>query len=246
MGNCISEQLAMFLRAILLGASLGLVYDLLRVLRRLGGPVWGGLLDAAYCVVLGASVFLFTMAGDGELRLFILMGTAGGMVLFFCLLSRSLLPLWELWLQILLVPVRLAEGSWEKIREICKKLFSFLKSWYRGVFHEPLEGVEDMRRIQETKQQPKKKRKRPSSKLTLLILAILIIGIGVQLRGIYTQLEDARAQEALYAEQLAELQEANARLEEDIANSEDPERIEDIARDELGMVSQGEKIFRFQ
>ena len=39
LGNYISEQLAMFVRAILLGASLGLVYDLFRTLRRLGGRV---------------------------------------------------------------------------------------------------------------------------------------------------------------------------------------------------------------
>ena len=36
LGNYISEQLAMFLRAILLGGTLGLIYDLLRTLRRLG------------------------------------------------------------------------------------------------------------------------------------------------------------------------------------------------------------------
>ena len=46
-GYIISEQLAMFLRSIALGGALGLVYDLLRTLRRLGGRLWGGVLDAS-------------------------------------------------------------------------------------------------------------------------------------------------------------------------------------------------------
>ena len=55
----------------------------------------------------------------------------------------------------------------------------------------------------------------------------------------------ARAEEAVYAQRLAELRETNERLATDIANSDDPELIEEIARDELGMVEQGEKIIRF-
>ena len=86
LGNYISEQLAMFVRAILLGASLGLVYDLFRTLRRLGGRVWGGVLDGTYCVLAVCSLFLFVMAGDGEMRLFVPAGALGGAVLFFCLL----------------------------------------------------------------------------------------------------------------------------------------------------------------
>ena len=57
--------------------------------------------------------------------------------------------------------------------------------------------------------------------------------------------EAARAEEAVYAQRLAELRETNERLATDIANSDDPELIEEIARDELGMVEQGEKIIRF-
>lgn len=96
------------------------------------------------------------------------------------------------------------------------------------------------------KQPQKKKRRRASSKLTLLILAVLLIGIVVQLRAVRTQIEEAEAQQAAYTERLAQLKEENAKLAEDIANSGDPSLIEDIARNELGMVSEGEKVFRFQ
>ena len=52
----------MFVRSILLGGTLGLVYDLLRTLRRLGGKLWGGVLDALFCLLAVSSLFFFAMA----------------------------------------------------------------------------------------------------------------------------------------------------------------------------------------
>ena len=49
-GNYVSQQLLLFLRAIGLGLCLGLLYDLLGALRRLGGKLWGGVLDAFFCL----------------------------------------------------------------------------------------------------------------------------------------------------------------------------------------------------
>lgn len=124
MGNYISEQLAMFLRAILLGGSLGLVYDLFGAVRSLGGRIWGGLLDVLYCALAVSSLFLFVMAGGGEMRIFVLAGALGGAVLFFCLLSRPLRPLWAFWLEILLSPLRAAAG-------LVKKLLQFTRKWQK-------------------------------------------------------------------------------------------------------------------
>lgn len=91
----------------------------------------------------------------------------------------------------------------------------------------------------------KPKKKRPSSKLTGLILIALLFGIGVQLYHMYGQLQEAQAEEAVYAQRLEELQEANRRLEDAVENSGDPQLMEDKAREELGMVSPGEKILYF-
>ena len=96
MGVNISQQLMLFLRSVLLGGVLGLLYDLLRPFRRRGGVVWGGILDALYGITAVSGLFLFVMAGDGELRIFILMGVVGGAVLFFCLLSGSFTDAGEL------------------------------------------------------------------------------------------------------------------------------------------------------
>ena len=66
----ISRQLTSFLASGLLGAMLGLLYDLLRALRPAGSRGLS-LLDGLYCLAAFAAVFYFTMTvGDGELRLY--------------------------------------------------------------------------------------------------------------------------------------------------------------------------------
>lgn len=121
----ISEQLALFLRAVALGAAMGLVYDLLRTLRTLGGKLWGGMLDVLFCLTAAASLFLFVMAGDGEMRIFIVLGAAGGMLLFLCLAGPVLRPVWRFWLNLILLPVRLVGKFLKKCGRKTKKLFSF-------------------------------------------------------------------------------------------------------------------------
>lgn len=259
MGNYVSEQLALFLRSIALGAVLGLFYDLLSALRGLGGRFWGGLLDAVFCLTAACSVFLFVMAGDGELRIFIALGIAGGAVLFRCLLGSLLRPVWRFWLDLILFPVRLAKKFLKKCGRKGKKVFSFWQNWFTIKFtilrrrktSGEQEGDEEMsapsgRQAARPPQKAKKKpASRPGSRLTVLFLAALLLVIGVQIYRMFGQLQEARAQEADYARQLAELQETNRQLQEDLDNAGNLDLIEDIARDELGMVGDGEKIFRY-
>lgn len=91
----------------------------------------------------------------------------------------------------------------------------------------------------------RKQNKRPSGKLLVLILAILLLGLSLRLYHLFQELRDARAEELRYTTQLAELQETNKRLSDDIDNRDNLDLIEDIARDEMGMVAPGEKVFRF-
>ena len=260
MGNYVSEQLAVFLRAILLGAALGLVYDLLSALRRLGGKLWGGVLDALFCLASACSVFLFVMAGDGELRIFIALGIGGGAVLFRCLLGGVLRPVWRFWVDLALFPARLVKKFLQKCGRRGKKVFSFWRNWVTMKFTILLrrrklpgeqEGDEEMSAPSGTKaaRPPQKRKKKaaakPSSRLTVILLAVLLVGIGVQIYRMFGQLQEAHAQEAVYAQQLAELQEANRQLQEDLDNAGSLDLIEDIARDELGLVRDGEKIFRY-
>ena len=91
----------------------------------------------------------------------------------------------------------------------------------------------------------KTEKKRPSSRLTAIILVVLLLGVGIQLYNMFGQLQAARAEQEVYAQRLADLQETNDRLESDIARSGDPAFIENVARNQLGMVKPNEKIFHF-
>ena len=56
------------LLALLLGLGTGLLYDLLRPLRRAAGIAAAAGLDALFCLLTGTGIFLFAMgAGDGKL-----------------------------------------------------------------------------------------------------------------------------------------------------------------------------------
>ncbi len=89
----------------------------------------------------------------------------------------------------------------------------------------------------------KKKQKRACGFLTGVLLLVLLLGVGVQLYRMQDQLRTAQEEEAALAAQIAQVQKENQALEDDLAHAGDPELIEQIARDELGMVVQDEKVF---
>ena len=130
MGNEIPLQLAQFLRSILLGSTLALLYDLTRALSTPGGRIWELTLDVLLSIGAAVSLFLFIMAEEGELRLFILFGTLGGAVLFFSLFSGVLRPILGFWVELALTPLHLGDIFIKKLQFFCKKVFSFLGKWF--------------------------------------------------------------------------------------------------------------------
>lgn len=89
----------------------------------------------------------------------------------------------------------------------------------------------------------RRKPKRASGFLTGLLLLVLLLGIGVQLYRMQEKLRTARDEEADLTAQIAQVEQENAQLQEDLDRAGDPELIEEIAREELGMVAQDEKVF---
>ena len=87
------------------------------------------------------------------------------------------------------------------------------------------------------------RKRRPASKLTVMILAVLAIALSIQIIRMNGQIRAAQKEEAVVAQRLAEIQEVNRQLQDDLDNSSDPALIESIARDQLGMVREGEKVF---
>lgn len=79
--------------------------------------------------------------------------------------------------------------------------------------------------------------------LTKLVVLALLIATATSLLELNGRLQEANAQKDELTQQVAAQAQTNAELEDAIANSDDPERIADVARDRLGLVEPGEIIF---
>ena len=82
-----------------------------------------------------------------------------------------------------------------------------------------------------------------SSLLTKVIVLIVIVYATVTLVRLQSQTSQRRAEAAQIAAQVAELEQENADLQSSIDHLESEEGIIEVARDKLGMVSDGEIIF---
>ena len=86
------------------------------------------------------------------------------------------------------------------------------------------------------------KRVRPGL-LTTMVLLVLLAAIGWRLYTLREQVELAQAEKDRYARQVSELQRENEALTADIAEGATPEKMEEIARNELGLVRPDEYVF---
>ena len=75
------------------------------------------------------------------------------------------------------------------------------------------------------------------------MIVVLLAAMGWQLYDLQDQLQTARAEKEAYQQQVAEQQQKNDALAADIAEGPTAEKIEEIARNELGYVKPGEYVF---
>ena len=108
------EQLRLLLQSLLLGVGTGLLYDILRALRRhfSCGCAATAMLDAVFWIVLSAGVFEFGIVfAAGQPRLFVLAGAACGIALYLVLLSEAVLA-------VLGAVLRAAAYAWQTCRTL--------------------------------------------------------------------------------------------------------------------------------
>ena len=139
MENHISEQLSTLCAALLLGAWGAWLYDVLRAVRlhHRHCRAVTHLVDAAYAALWLLILLSFALhRGGGELRLYMLLGTAGGAAAYFLLLSRRLRPLWDFWAEtgtvfgaMLVYPLRCLIRLAKKMAAAAKKYFQFGKKY---------------------------------------------------------------------------------------------------------------------
>ncbi len=88
-----------------------------------------------------------------------------------------------------------------------------------------------------------KKEKKRASLLTVLVIFVLLALLGVELVHIRAQIDEAEtAQQELQAKLDAARQENDA-LSSALEKADDPEFLQELARDQLGYVTPGEKTF---
>jgi len=89
-----------------------------------------------------------------------------------------------------------------------------------------------------------KKQKRPrAGLLTKLAILVLVVALGWKLQDLHRQVQAAQAEKENYIMQVNEQQQINDALKADIAEGVTQEKIEEIAREELGLVTPGEYVF---
>lgn len=112
------EELLVFKDALLLGIAMVIVYDILRLFRRIlpHGIVWVSIEDILYWLVAGIMIFLLLYyRNDGEFRFYIVFGIAGGALFYYLLCGRFLF--------------RFLAGNIFKCKKRLKKIYKAVTIW---------------------------------------------------------------------------------------------------------------------
>ena len=82
-----------------------------------------------------------------------------------------------------------------------------------------------------------------ASIITKIIVFALVIFAGVTLVSIKSKTNDKTAENDALQQQINDMEVQNAELQYKVENSDDDDVLADVARDELGYVGPGEKVF---
>ncbi len=87
------------------------------------------------------------------------------------------------------------------------------------------------------------KPKRRAGVLAAMLVLVLLFLAGFQLLHMRARLASAQAEQAALAERVARQEQENRSLEAALDRAEDPEYLQQLARDQLGMVTPGQRDF---
>ena len=87
------------------------------------------------------------------------------------------------------------------------------------------------------------KEKKRTGAFTLIVIAVLLVLITAELFHMRERIEAAQTEQASLETQLAAQKQENASLEAALDKSDDLDYLQELARDELGYVTPGEKDF---
>ncbi len=219
---------------IVLGAAAGLLYDVFRAIRRRTGRIAAAALDFLFCAAVFSAFFLLGFAvSGGRHRAFYLLITALGGGLYFLSLSPLSLFLCS-------AAVNLMARGAAAVRVCVKKSGIFIKNVFSSVIKRYRIATHEHRQPGNTEEMQLKR----YTRIVILLLSLVVISYAVvRLASTQARIRDAEKTNSELSAQIAEREVSNAELEHYIENSSDDEVIAGIARDELGLVEPGEKVF---
>ena len=207
--------------------------------------------------LLGAGLlWLALVVGEGELRLYMVTGMLLGGVVWFCLLSPLLRPVWDFWVTALVETGRLLWSPFALLGRLIKKCAAAVKKYF-SFWQKCVTMRVDEWKSRSTQEKPPrqkggramaratthKKTKKRTSTLLMLVVAVLVVALGVQIVRVYGQLKTAQQEESVLSQQLTQQQQENDALRSDLAKKDDESFIKALARDLLGLAEEGERIF---
>ena len=89
----------------------------------------------------------------------------------------------------------------------------------------------------------RKKQKSNSSFLTVLVLVVLLAVVSLEVIHVYDQLDFARSEEQSLLQQSNQQKQENASIQSSLDRADDPDYIKELAKNALGLVEEGERIF---
>ena len=92
-------------------------------------------------------------------------------------------------------------------------------------------------------QASKRPQRARASLFTKVLILVLVAAMGWQLHRLQEQVSAAQAEKEVLAAQVQAQQQENDAVSADSAAGNSQEKMEEIARDELGLVSPGERVF---
>lgn len=87
------------------------------------------------------------------------------------------------------------------------------------------------------------RKKRRGTPITLVVLLVLLAVVSVELVRVYGQLDSRETEREDISQKLEEQKKENSSLEADLSKANDKEFIKGLAKDQLGLAEDGERIF---
>ena len=87
------------------------------------------------------------------------------------------------------------------------------------------------------------RKRQGSGMLPRLLLVVLLLLIGVHLLNLRQEISRAEAEKQALSAQLEQQQRENDSLSSALKKADDPEYLQELAREQLDMVSPGERVF---